>query len=291
MALKFNPPPGGPGKTKEEAFAEGLAPTIRALPSLWMEYKLSRRKQGIEELELQMKERELRSKYGTVGETAGLPGMSPTPAEAAQLGTQKLTPEEQFSRYGTEGMRVLKERPTKSQLRVTDKNVPVLFNPEDNSITVQATGEPYNAALHGGIRLPGDPNQSNEGIRRTGLVDGGRSALKEVRSNMDKSVLKDLKIIRNDPLGGYEQISSSKSKIVLNNLRTAIENQLYLKTGATATEDETRNAMRKFLAAAGDDLDDFENRLVLLDRDFNSFTRGESAKNGGSSDNDPLGIR
>lgn len=298
MALKFQPPNIERTESREEALLKPIGNAVQTLPALYAQYKLQRMQQNMALKEQEMKLKEFESKYGTGIAQNIQPGqmVAPPPVggeEEQVFGGEvtpptftEETPEQRMRRVGTEvfgketeRIKAEQEKPSRLQLKVTDKNVSVLFNPTDGTTIVQSTGEPYDASVHGSIRLPGDPNQSNEGIRREGLVNIGLQALGEIRASVSPQVLRDLKIIRNDPTGGFEQISATDSKNALNNLRTAIENQLYLKTGATATEDETRNAMKKFLAAVGDNPGDFEARLKILERDLRGFTRNTPSSN------------
>lgn len=127
--------------------------------------------------EEQRKQKEFDSKYGTGVDASIQPGqvISAPPPEAgpeeqmhgfeATMPTMgEETPEQKLKRMGTEGfnaqtsrIKAETEKPSRSQLKVTDKNVPVLFNPLDNTLTVQATGEPYDPAAHGNIVVAGAP--------------------------------------------------------------------------------------------------------------------------------------
>lgn len=211
------------------------------------------------------------------------------------------TPEEELRRTGSEAYKVLHpsqyvalgpngsmiELPAGSKPFSQPAPAPIYVIPtydKDGNVVGVTPLAPGQKPFGGGKppTPPKDPATTSEGIRRNALVEGGMLALSDIRKNMTQDVLTQLKAIRNDPFGAIEQMSSSPAKQVLLNLRTAIENQLYLKTGATATEDETRNAMKKFLAAAGDDLKDFDVRLGVLERDFGTFGGGKGAPTGGS---------
>ena len=163
--------------TKEEALLKPVSQAIQTLPQLWRQYKLQAMEGDMKLKEQEMKQREFESKYGTRKDESIQPGalISAPPPEAgpeeqmygfeATMPTMgQETPEQQLRRQGTEGfnaqtarLKAEKETPGRSQLKVTDKNVPVLFDPLQNTLVVQATGEIYDPAVHGNIVVPGGP--------------------------------------------------------------------------------------------------------------------------------------
>lgn len=163
--------------TKTEALVNPVSQTIQTLPELYASYKMRRKEQELKDLELEMKKREFQSRFGTginesIKEGQLLSAPSPTAGPEEQLygfeatmptlGTE--TPDQQLRRQGTEGfnaqtsrIKAETEKPARSQLKVTDKNVPILFDPVSNTLVVQATGEPYDPASHGNIVVAGAP--------------------------------------------------------------------------------------------------------------------------------------
>lgn len=297
MALKFQPPSGPVAKTREESLLEPITQAVQTLPALYAQYKLQRMQQDLALKEQQMKQKEFESKYGTgvaeniaPGRVISAPPASAGPEEqmfgfeATPPEISEETPEQKMRRIGTEGynaetarLKAEKETPSMPKPRgQTSKGFNVLFYPDKASFVVAETGEPYNSEVHGTIRLPNDPNQTNEGIRREGLVKGAMDSIAVVRAKMTPEVLNALKAVK--VFSGTEQaIKNSDAKEVLNNLRTAIENQLYIKTGAAATKEETENALRKFLAGLRDEPEDFQNRINLLERDVSVFSKNPKA--------------
>lgn len=178
MAPQFQPPNFLlQQKTKQEALLDPIAASVQTLPELYAAYKMRRKEQELKDLELDMKKREYQSKFGTGVAENIQPGqlISSPPPEAGPEGQlygfeatmptfTEETQEQKLRRVGTEGfnaetarIKAEQERPSRSQLKVTDKNVPVLFDPMTNTLTVQATGEEYNPASHGNIVVPGAP--------------------------------------------------------------------------------------------------------------------------------------
>lgn len=163
--------------TKTEALVNPISQTIQTLPELYAAYKMRRKQQDIEQAKLDMEQKKYTSQYGTGVDESIRPGqvISAPPAtagpeeqmfdfEATMPVLGQETAEQQLRRQGTEGfnaqtqrLKAEQERPTRSQLKVTDKNVPVLFDPTSNTLVVQSTGEEYNPAVHGNIVVPGAP--------------------------------------------------------------------------------------------------------------------------------------
>lgn len=188
MALQFQPPTGV--KTKEEKNQElfsQIANQAATIPSLWLQYKNQRMQHQLAGQELELKKRQIESQYGT-GKAKPVSAPLPLAGTGEQPFGPELpaeTPEDEIRRLGTEAYKQLHQpsyvalgangeqvslgagvkpfslpqpkapAPAKGQLRVTDQNVPLIFNPSDNSLTVQGTGEPYNAATHGNLIVPG----------------------------------------------------------------------------------------------------------------------------------------
>src|SRR3990167_3230021 len=106
---QFNPPPLEQRKSPARALLEPIGQAVQTLPMLWQQYRMGRRKQEIEDMELQYKKRELEARYGKLGASgdrvADLPGMTPVPGE-------QLSPAAQLNAFGTEGYRTLNPTPT-----------------------------------------------------------------------------------------------------------------------------------------------------------------------------------
>lgn len=177
MARQFQPPQIRQGQTKEEAFAAPISQTLQSLPQLWRAYKLQNMQQEALLKEQEMKQRDIESRLGTGVNEAVQPGQllsAPPPGAGAEeqmydfeasMPTMGEETQEQNRRrigldaYAAETARIKaeQERPSRSQLKVTDRNVPVLFDPVGNTLVVQATGEEYDPASHGNIVVPGGP--------------------------------------------------------------------------------------------------------------------------------------
>lgn len=178
MPLKFQPPNLPQRKTKQEAFNEPVAQAIQGLPSTILAYQQMRRQNEAAKMEHDLKVAQLRQ---ALRQTEGEYGTgAPAPIQAGQLTSEPLPtagPEEQMfgfeatmpslapesdqqqiARLGTKAfgaetdrMKASKDN-SRTQLRVTDKDVALIFNPGDQSLTVQATGEAYDPALHGSFK-------------------------------------------------------------------------------------------------------------------------------------------
>lgn len=99
---------------------------------------------------------------------------------------------------------------------------------------------------------------------------------REIRSLLTKNpgILRELKIIRNDPTGFYEQTgASAETKQAIANLRLAAANRLYLKSGATANPGEYQESLKNFMAQISDNPEDFAKRLDLLDREVQGYIK------------------
>lgn len=177
MALNFQPFPGA--KTKRQQQDENfsaLESGAIGLSQQWRQYKLQKKQQELEDLKIQMERRKLESQYGT-GIAENIQPGTTTPT-VPQIGTEEQvfgfeatppafneeTPGMKLRRMGTEGfnaetarIKAEKETPARTQLKVTDKNVPLLYDPISGGITVQATGETYDPSMHGNIIVPGAP--------------------------------------------------------------------------------------------------------------------------------------
>lgn len=125
------------GPTKEEALASTLGPAIQSLPLLYMQAKRAKMEERLRLKELEMKEREFDSKFGTGAPLPTtineLPGMAPTPQEAI-AGNDPITPlpqaaqptpQEILSARGTSGLDALGKvaEVKKATAETTDKAV------------------------------------------------------------------------------------------------------------------------------------------------------------------------
>jgi len=211
MALQFQPYPGA--KTKREQQEQDMGALESAgsrIPSTilaFQQFKIQKAQQDLQmqQLRQQMEilKRESEAKYGTGVAENVQPGQlvsAPPPTagpeeqmfgfEATPPTFTEETPEQKLRRMGTEGfnaetarIKAEQEKPNKTQLKVTDKNVPLLYDPVSGSINVQATGEPYDPAAHGNIVVPGAPPvlPPNQNVEITDIT----SARKQLRDLID----------------------------------------------------------------------------------------------------------
>lgn len=180
MALQFQPYPGAKTKREQQeqdiGALEGAAGKIPSTILAFQQFKIQKAQQNLQMQQIQQQiealKRESASKYGTgaPAETVQPSMMSPLnlilggPGSTLNAGPMEEDRAQILERMGTEGfnaetarIKAEQEKPTRSQLKVTDKNVPVLFDPVANVLTVQSTGEQYDPALHGNIVVPGAP--------------------------------------------------------------------------------------------------------------------------------------
>jgi hypothetical protein len=209
MARQFIPPPEAKGPaSKEEALLSPVNQAIQTIPSLYAQYKLQRLQEDLALKKHKMEQQEHDSKFGTGKYENIQPGAltsSPRPGASPEeeiLGFEATpptfteeAPDQQLRRMGSEGFNALtartkaeKEAPGRSQLKVTDKNVPVLFDPVSNTLMVQATGEVYDPSIHGNIVVPGAPPilPPNQNVEITDIT-AARKQLRDLVSGADAS--------------------------------------------------------------------------------------------------------
>lgn len=118
------------------------------------------------------------------------------------------------------------------------------------------------------------PTVGSEEQRRQALVSGANKSIAEIGEVLAKkpTVLNELKAIRLTPGRVYSQLASPEGKRLYINLRESIANEIYLKTGATANEQELENATVSYLAALNDSPSDFLMRMEVLKRNIEPFS-------------------
>jgi len=149
---------------------------------------------------------------------------------------------------------------------MTPEGQPISFDP-NTGLTSTPGQKSYT-----GTSLP--RNVGTEEQRRIALVEGAKKSIKDVKNiiNSSPSVLTELKAIRLSPGRVYSQLASPEAKKLYINVREAISNEIYLKTGATANEQELENAAVSYLAALNDNPNDFIGRMELLGRNIEPFS-------------------
>lgn len=172
---------------------------------------------------------------------------------------------------------------------MTPEGVPISFDP-NTGLTSTPTQKQYT-----GPSLP--KTIGTEEQRRQALVGGAKASIEDIKDIVTKNpqTLTELKAIRLTPGRVYSQLASPEAKRLYINLREAISNEIYLKTGATANEQELENATVSYLAALNDSPNDFLGRMELLDRNISPFNARSlptlEKPKPTMINNDPLGIR
>lgn len=253
--------------------------------------------------ELQRQGQQLAKLEQLAGQQPGaFQGLDPSTASAFAMNSMKQKAElDQISqRQNMEG----KPRPLQGTIQKDGKILQPFYNEKDGQITYQELVGPKQAPPKGlqyagttqeGVPISFDPNtgltstpgKSNytgvslpktigtEEQRRQALVGGAKSSIDDVRNiiTSDPSTLSELKAIRLTPGRVYSQLASPNAKRLYINLREAISNEIYLKTGATANEQELENATISYLAALNDSPADFIGRMDLLERNITPFNQ------------------
>lgn len=144
---------------------------------------------------------------------------------------------------------------------------PISYDP-NTGLTSTADRKPFVGNI-----LP--KNVGTEEQRRQALVSGAKTSIDDIRSivSANPSVLSELKAIQLTPGRVYSQLASPDAKRLYINVREAIANEIYLKTGATANEQELENAAVSYLAALNDNPQDFLGRMDLLERNVSPFNQ------------------
>lgn len=126
-------------------------------------------------------------------------------------------------------------------------------------------GKPYS-----GTTLPKTLGATEQ--RTQSLVKTGQQAIGSIKRELTPQVLSELKAIRLVPGKVYSQLASPEAKRVYTNLRRAMENEVYLRTGATANPTELENSIVANMAALNDNPQDFLGRMDLLDKSIGNFS-------------------
>ncbi len=148
---------------------------------------------------------------------------------------------------------------------VSDSGAAISYNP-----STQRNELPDGSEYVGTI-LPSTLGSAEQ--RSKSLVSTGKQAIQSVRQNLTPEVLTELKAIRLTPGRVYSQLASSEAKEVYTNLRRAMENEVYLRTGATANPSELENSVVANMAALNDNPQDFLSRMNLLDQSISGFNQ------------------
>lgn len=147
---------------------------------------------------------------------------------------------------------------------VTPDGRTVSFNPRTQQNETPG-GVPYNGPIF-------PTTVGTEEQRRQALVVGAQQSINDIKQGLTPGVLTELKAIRLTPGRAYSQLASPEAKRLYINLREAIANELYLKTGATMNEAELENQSISYLAALNDNPQDFLMRMDLLKRNIDPFS-------------------
>lgn len=158
----------------------------------------------------------------------------------------------------------------KQNVGTTPEGDPVSYDPLTGKFFVDTSG-------YSGMTLP--KTIGTEEQRRVSLVSGADKSINDIKNivSTNPSALTELKAIRLTPGRVYAQLASSDAKRLYINLREAISNEIYLKTGATANEQELENATISYLAALNDNPQDFITRMDLLQRNISPFNMRKNA--------------
>jgi len=148
---------------------------------------------------------------------------------------------------------------------MTEDGQPISYDPNTRTLSTPAQSN------YTGIGLP--KTVGTEEQRRIALVTGAEKSIADIRDIVTNNpdTLSELKAIKLTPGRVYSQLASSDAKRLYINLREAISNEIYLKTGATANEQELENSTVSYMAALNDNPADFLGRMELLERNILPF--------------------
>ena len=179
MSLQFQPPSGPTRQDRKDADLQQVVGQIGTIASQWASYKLQRKQQQLQEMQIQAQMNALKragtAKYGTgappplqAGRLLSAPPAGAGPEEQ-MFGFEASMPTEapesrqaQISRVGTntygaetDRIKAEQERPSRKQMKITDKNFIFDYDPVSGGLTEQSTGAAYDKTRHGNFMVPG----------------------------------------------------------------------------------------------------------------------------------------
>lgn len=179
----------------------------------------------------------------------------------------------QTTRRAPKGSSVTVTKPTAPGMGSRPK--PVGINPD--------TGEAisYDPTVGGNVDTSGNPYtgriipmaEGSEEQRRGTLTQTALNSIGQIKQVLatNPKVLSEIKAIRLTPGRVYSQLASPDAKKLYINLKEAISNELYLKTGATANEQEIEDKTLSYMAALNDNPQDFVTRMDILSEQIRPF--------------------
>lgn len=147
-----------------------------------------------------------------------------------------------------------------------DPGTKQMFDPNLNPISQAPVGATP--------KMLSNPNTGSEMQKRGGLVTGATRSVATAKGLLTPSVLSEIKSIKYTPGKIYSQLASPEAKKFYRHLSNAIANELYIKSGATATPDEIEKKMVMYMPAANDDINDMSDRLDMLGGEVSLFNPG-----------------
>ena len=313
MARQFQPPTYlAEQKTKEEALAEPIGKAIGTIPEQYAAYKIRRRQQKLDDLEMQMKEREFKSKYGTgVAEniqpgrvTSVMPGGPEEDVfgfEATPPTFTEETTEQRVRRMGTEPFGAETNRIKAERETGTGKTKP--------PTGFRFTGDGDLEAIPGG---PADIKLNESTIKKENLKRSAVSQADRIIGKVEQALAK-VGGTSSGILGRMRIIPGTKAKDLASDIQTIKANLGFAELQAMRQASPTGGALGQI---AVQELESLQATLASLDQDQSpqqlrnrlgeikthyqkwksaieqSDEMGEQPEGASSTDdNDPLGIR
>lgn len=139
-------------------------------------------------------------------------------------------------------------------------------------------------------RIISDPYAGSEFARRDSLVQGAKYSIGVAKTLISQDVLNELKAIQKTPGRFYSDIASPEAKEFYRNIKNAISDNLYLKTGATANPGELEQATLSYMPALNETPEDMLSRLQMLENDTTYFSNPRNASGSGSPSPKDIGV-
>jgi hypothetical protein len=156
MSLQFQPPPQ---KREKPDMLDAISVAAQTVPQLWRQYQADKRENAYkavnQQLELLKLSRGQTVYDPTTGKQMTVPGLTGYRIDFGNDGVPKLIQEEGAS-AGSQGLKMIPNQAkggTRTQIKMTSTGLPVIFDPVNQTLTMQGTGETYDPEQHGKLIL------------------------------------------------------------------------------------------------------------------------------------------
>ncbi len=287
MTLEFRPPQI-PQQPSASDYAQQWSQGLNNIGDSFTDLATQRRQEAIQAMLFQMKKqesdrqnRESAYKYGTpinpnsmiaeptstIGRSSQMPGGQGPVGRGSPL-------IDAFEKWRAGGMKQSDARPEyMPALGLEERKI--FLKEEDTDSQLAEADLALKKARAEYLSRPPQPKApaapSSELSKRSALVQGARQSIGTAKILLTPNVLNEMKSIKLSPGKIYTQLASSEAKKFYRNLYNAISNQLYIKSGATATPSEIEGNMMMYMAAYNDEMPDMMDRLNMLESEVSLF--------------------